>query len=98
MLFSVFGIGIGAVGALRAQGSSGKMRVYVKPLTGKTVPVEVDPFDSVGNFKIEIQRIQGIPPEPQRLIFAGKRLEDGKTLVDYSIKKNSTVHLILKLK
>jgi len=78
--------------------TSGHVQMFVKTLTGQTVTYEVDLGETVGYFKLRIEDTEGIHPDDQRLIFAGKQLEDGRTLSDYNIKVDSTIHLVLRLR
>ncbi|KAJ1461156.1 ubiquitin-related domain-containing protein [Pelagophyceae sp. CCMP2097] len=81
--------------ALRVRGG---MQLFVKTLSGKTISVEVEESDKIEDVKKMIEAKEGIPPEQQRLIFAGKQLDGHKTLMDYGVEEGSSFAMVLRLR
>ena len=74
------------------------MRIYLKTLTGHVYDFEVDPNETIYDLKQKIQEKVGIPPDQQRLAYAGKQLEEDKTFLDYNIPNDSNIHMVLRLR
>lgn len=76
----------------------GQITVFVKSIAGKTRTVVVEKNATIASIKEQIQQKEGLNPEEQRMIFAGKNLEDNRTLMDYNIGNNQTIHLVMRVR
>lgn len=78
--------------------NTGEVQIFVRNLNGKSLAIMVSPSDTVESLKAKVEEREGLPASEQRLLYGGKQLEPGRILADYGVQKESTLHLVLRLR